>query len=127
MFGSFQVGLNNVTNYVSAISCLNLSFGMMVMATGLQLFTDDHLVRIREESGGINLLGSYLGKMCGNSLELVFVPLSYVLGFWSNAESRVGMGHSLLTFILLYMAITGLANLVSASFTVSAMMLPPYY
>lgn len=91
---------------------------MTTMASGLHLFMDDHLARDLDKSRGVNLLGLYIGKVLGNSIELVFLPLSFVLGFWSRCESRSGFGESLLTFILLNLAITGLANLVAACFTV---------
>lgn len=122
LFGSVLLSPDGRTKWNSTISCVNLAFSMMVISEARGLFTNDYLVRMREESGGIDLLGLYIGKMVGNLMEVLFLPLSFTLGAYVRIESRENFGDMWLSYILLYLAISGLANLCAACFTVRSVL-----
>ena len=101
------------------ISSAQLAFGLIIMTSGLKLFGHDHLVRLREESAGVMLIPLYLGKLGASVFELVFYTYAFISGYYPLVQSNALFSGYFSTFILLQLAIMGLANLISIAFTSS--------
>lgn len=124
LFGSVALKLSSngkpaAPSIGGQISSAQLAFGLIVMTSGLKLFSHDHLLRLREESAGIILLPLYLGKLGASVFELVFYSYAFLSGYYPFVQPNAPFESYLLTFILLQFAIMGLANLISVTFTSS--------
>ena len=120
LFGPLELKWDNSNAGVSSqIAASQLSFSLISMAACMKLFGDDELMRTREESGGISSFTLFTGKMLGSLLDFVIYPLGFAVGNYSFVKSHTSFGQFLGVYICLYMALSGLANLMAIIFPVS--------
>jgi hypothetical protein len=118
LFGSIGLSSGNTGGAGTQIVSSQLTFALLTLTSQLRLFSFDSLIRLREENGGLLLLPWYLGKMLAGYVDALFTPLSFVFGYYSFVESRTTLLEYWLLYVLIYIAVSGLANLCASLFRV---------
>ena len=117
LFGSISLKPDKYPNLAGPVTSAQLAFGLLIMTSGLKLYGHDYLVRCREESAGVLLLPLFLGKLIASLLETVFFPFAFLAGYYSYVDANATIWSYTTLFVLIQLAIMGLANLISISFT----------
>ena len=115
LFGS--VALRFGGGVGASLNSSQLAYGLLVITSGLKLFAHDTTMRAREEDSGILLLPLFLGKIFASVFEVIFYPLSFLMGYYPFIDANGSFFSYWLLFILLQIALMGLANLISICFT----------
>lgn len=118
LFGSVALNSANTGGIATQIVSSQLTFALLTLTAQIRLFSADDLIRQREENGGLLLLPWYLGKVLGGYVDLLFTPMSFVFGYYSFVQSRTTILNYWVLYVLLYLAISGLANFCACIFTV---------
>jgi hypothetical protein len=105
-------------NIVSQILSSQLAFGLLTMSYSLKLFSFDASIREREFTGGIPVSPFYVGKIFGSACDVALLPFAYVCGNYSFINAIALFEEYLGLYLMLAMAISGLANFLSVTFTV---------
>jgi hypothetical protein len=92
---------------------MQLAFALLIMSSGLKLFGSDAAIRMREEEGGIYIIPYYVGKLFGQSIEMIVAPLAFLFGYYSLATPGGSFFDYWLFTLLLYLAVMGMANLIA--------------
>ena len=87
------------------------------MTSSLKLYTQDQLLRTREENGGVLLGPLYVGKLFASAFELIFFPYAYLTGYYSYVQANGTFAEYLKLYVLIQFAIQGLGNLIACTFT----------
>ena len=101
----------------ASLNSSQLAYGLLVITSGLKLFAHDTTMRIREEDSGIQLFPLFLGKCFASVFEVIFYPLCFLMGYYPFIDANGSFFSYWLLFILLQIALMGLANLISICFT----------
>lgn len=112
LFGSCDISANIYSQVMSS----QLAFAVTIQPMALRLFLSDALIRERESGGGIRFGPLYLGKLCGNFMELIISPLAFVCGYYPFIEARAPIHMYIWLFFLLMLAVTGLTNMCAIVF-----------
>lgn len=120
LFGSVQL---TSPNAISQIVSSQLAFGLMILSSSFRLFSFDHLVRERESVGGVSAKAMYMGKLCASLFFMYLMPLAYVCGSHALISSHSPFIEYFGLYLLLALAISGLANFLAVAFTVRHYML----
>ncbi len=82
LFGPLRMSFANNTalNFNSQIASSQLAFALIMLASSLKLFSNDELVRYREESAGIPSGPLFLGKLCGSFMDYATYPIAFAMG-----------------------------------------------
>ena len=90
-----------------------LTFGLLTLIWGLQLFIGDELMRNREMEGGISLLPLVCGKIFASYVELWFFALAFVMGYYPTLQSNASFAQYWGIFLLVHMPVSALGNLLA--------------
>jgi hypothetical protein len=118
LFGPIALTSPNTGGIATQIVSSQLTFALLALTSQIRLFSYDTLIRLREENGGLLILPWYLGKLFGGYVDILFAPISFVFGYYSFVQSRTSILHYWLLYVLLYLAVSGLANFCACIFTV---------
>jgi hypothetical protein len=118
LFGPIALTASSSSGVATQIVSSQLTFALLTLTAQLRLFSFDSLIRVREENGGLLLLPWYLGKVLAGYVDALFTPIAFVLGYFSFVQSRTNILDYWLLYVLLYLAISGLANFCSCMFAV---------
>ena len=113
LFSTVDLSKNSIT---SSIPSAQLAFIICVQPDLLQIFLRDTDIRLREESGGIDYIPLFLGKILGSSLDLIVSPIAFVVGYYPFIESQATFGEYVGIFMLLIIAVSGLVNFCAITF-----------
>mmetsp|Transcript_13051 Transcript_13051/g.17791 ORF Transcript_13051/g.17791 Transcript_13051/m.17791 type:complete len:779 (+) Transcript_13051:50-2386(+) len=87
LFGSVQLSpTSRMTSPQPA--CGQLVFMLLIQACSAKHFQFDKLMRLHEESSGIQILPYFIGKLIGLSTDVLFFSLSFNVGYYPFIESR---------------------------------------
>jgi hypothetical protein len=112
LFGSCDINENLFSQVMSS----QLAFAATIQPIALRLFLSDALMREREGGGGIRFGPLYVGKLCGNFMELIVSPLAFVCGYYPFIEARAPIHMYIWVYFLLMLAVTGLTNMCAVCF-----------
>lgn len=114
LFGTVRIDNSSAT---SQIMSSQLAFGLMVMSFSFRLFSFDALVRERECNSGVAIPSMYLGKLLGSSTDMMFLPVAYCVGNYPFIQSLALFQEFWGLYLMLALAISGLANFLAVTFT----------
>lgn len=114
LFGTVRIDNPSVT---SQIMSSQLAFGLMVMSFSFRLFSFDALVRERECNSGVEIPSMFIGKILGSSTDIMFIPLAYCVGNYPFIQSLALFQEFWGLYVMLALAISGLANFLAVTFT----------
>jgi hypothetical protein len=126
LFGNMELGAEGSSDITAVIMCMHLAFSLFVMSRTVSWFGRDERIRFRELSSGVDLIGLFTGKIFGNIGDCLCLPLAFVCGSFPFSRARSSFAQYWATFVLLYLAITGIAHFVTSMFDVSSSLRTAY-